>query len=79
MIVVMVYRPEARVGNTFGYHAEDPMDGVEIFGVFNDDQAVDLPEKLSELAQAKGWKFEIDAGPHETDLDTLITKIKVDG
>jgi hypothetical protein len=62
MIVVTVFRPEARIGEHDAWHIDEPLDGVEIFGVYEDREFVRLPEFLAKLVDANpGWKFDIDA------------------
>ena len=72
MIIVSVFREEAMAVGGHP-HEYDPFEGVEIFGVFPDADGPRMAEKLGAItAVHPNWKFEIDAGPHQSSLDEAV-------
>jgi hypothetical protein len=59
MIVVMVYRPETA-------DAADPLEGVEVLGVYPDYSEDSVHELINELAEAHPkWRFHLSPGEVE--------------
>lgn len=66
MIVILVFRPEARAGydgRTESHEAweKDPFEGIEVLEIFNDDEADEAMAVVNRMADAHPtWKFSVE-------------------